>query len=268
MYVKLNTLLQNEGNMINLLFLLIFGLIVGFVGGYAGIGGAPFLIVFLSIFMGMSQHSAQGTVLAVMLGPMSLLGILTMTKRVKPMLKYAIIGVLSYAVCSYFGAYFAFLVDSSKLKFIFSAFVFIIGINEIFGFVEKSKYLKRLDKKNVNLKNVALVSIIVGTVGGFFGIGAGILMTPIFVGLFGMKKDDARLLSLLILLPPVSLGAVIKYHMEGAVVWQSALIIFFAYFITNYFGSKLALKHSAQKFKTIYGYILIAISIFSIVTIS
>ncbi len=253
--------------MTDLLFLLIFGLIVGFVGGYAGIGGAPFLIVFLSLFMGVSQHAAQGTVLAVMLGPMSLLGIMTMTKRIKPMLQFAIIGVICYAFFSYFGAYFAFLVDSSKLKFVFSTFVFIIGINEIFGFVEKSKYLKKMGKKNANLKNVALVSVVVGAVGGFFGIGAGILMTPIFVGLFGMKKDDARLLSLMILLPPVSLGAVIKYHMEGAVIWQSALIIFFAYFITNYFGSKLALKHSAKKFKAVYGYILIAISIFSIVSI-
>ncbi len=248
------------------IFLLLFGLIVGFIGGYAGIGGAPFLIVFLSAFMGMSQHAAQGTVLAVMLGPMSLLGILTMKKQIKPMLKFAVIGVLSYAFFSYFGAYLAFLVDSTNLKVFFSGFVFLVGLNEILGLTAKSKRLKKMDKKEASLRNVAIVGIVVGAVGGFFGIGAGILMTPIFVGLFGMKKDDARLLALMILLPPVSLGAVIKYHMEGAIVWSSALIIFFSYFVTNYFGSRLALKHSAKKFKIVYGYILISIAIMNLIT--
>ncbi len=249
----------------NLLFLLVFGLIVGFVGGYAGIGGAPFLIVFLGAFMGMSQHMAQGTVLAVMLGPMSLLGIMTMKKRVRHILKYAIIGVISYAIFSYFGAYFAFMFDSEKLSRIFSVFIGIMGLNEIFGFVLQRSPQENFERETISTFKMALVGVVVGAVGGFFGIGAGVLMTPIFIGMFGMKKDDARLLSLMILLPPVSLGAVIKYHMEGAIYWIGALTIFFSYFITNYFGSKLALKHSVKKFRSVYGYILLLISIFNII---
>ncbi len=252
--------------MTNLILLIVVGLIVGFIGGYAGIGGAPFLVVFLSGFIGMTQHTAQGTVLAVMLGPMSLLGILTMKARVRQNLKFAVIGVLSYAVFSYFGAYCAFLVDGAKLKIIFSIFVILIGLNEIFGILKHYFDAHDALKTKISTRKVALVGIVVGAVGGFFGVGAGLLMAPVFIGIFGMDKDDARLLSLMILLPPVSLGAVVKYQLEGAIEWFAVLIIFASYFFTNYFGSKLALTHSVKKFRAVYGYILILIGLLNLVT--
>ncbi len=247
-------------------FLLIsFGLITGFIGGYAGIGGAPFIIVFMTVFLGCSQHIAQGTVLAVMLGPMSLIGVLAMRNRAKKMLKFAIIGVISYGLFSYLGAYFAFLVESNNLKIIFSIFIFLIGLNEIFGILNKESSLENSNK--LSSVSCSIVGSVVGVVGGFLGIGAGILMTPLFINVFSMDKDDARALSLMILLPPVSLGAVLKYSGEGTVIWSAALIIFISYFLTNYFGSKLALTHSASRFKRNYGYILVFISIANFIPI-
>ncbi len=315
--------------MTDYIILSLFGLIVGFIGGYAGIGGAPFLIVFMTFFLGVSQHVAQGTVIAVMLGPMTLLGILAVKERVKPLLKFATVGVISYAVFSYVGASFAFMVDNYWLKIIFSAFIFLLGINESFGLLQKwqerrggknfavEKYIEaeesgeeaefavdRLEKiqkeehvnvegKNLeiskNLKNhhkqnpkrmdggnsshkltlfsCALIGVFIGIVGGFFGIGAGVLMTPLFITFFAMSKDDARTLSMMILMPPVSLGAVLKYSAEGAIMWTGVLIMFISYFMTNYFGSRLALSHSAKTFRKIYGYILILMSLAGIMTL-
>ena len=78
----------------------LFGMFVGFAGGYAGIGGAPFLVAAMVLFLGYDQHLAQGTVLAVMLGPMSLPGVLVMWDRVR-LLKVEIgIGVVAYALFS------------------------------------------------------------------------------------------------------------------------------------------------------------------------
>lgn len=245
---------------INLFGLLLFGLITGFIGGYAGIGGAPFMVMFLTVFMGYSQHGAQGTVLAVMLGPMSLLGIMTMKDKIKQVYKYAVIGVLTYAMFSFFGAKLAFLINSSELKIFFSALLMCIGINEIFG----DKIGFKMHNLNLNYLAVSLLGMVVGVVGGFFGIGAGVLMVPIFIKIFEMPKDDARLLSLLILLPPVSLGAVIKYQLEGAVNWMAVIVIFIAYFITNYYGSRLAIGHSTKKFRKYYGIILLILGIINL----
>ncbi len=201
---------------------------------------------------------AQGTVLAVMLGPMSLLGILAMRERTKKNLKFAIIGVIFYAFFSYLGAYLAFLLNTNNLKVIFSLFLLILGFSQLFNF----KYSKKQFK--LNLLSMSLVGIFVGVIGGLFGIGAGVLMVPIFINLFNLNKDDARVLSLMILLPPVSLGAVIKYQSENSINWIAALIIFATYFVTNYFGSKLAKNQSSKQFKFYYGIILIIISLINI----
>lgn len=251
--------------MTDIVMFIIFGLIVGFVGGYAGIGGAPFLVIIMTVIYGVSQHTAQGTVLAVMLGPMSLLGIIAMKDKIKRNLKYAVVGVIAYAVFSYIGAYFAFLIESNRLQIVFSIFIFLLGINEILGVFSMDK--PKHQSSEIPFLYIATVGVFVGIVGGFFGIGAGVLMTPIFMNLFGMHKDDARTLSLMILLPPVSIGAVIKYQSEDAILWVGAIIIFASYFITNYFGSRFARNHSTKVFKKVYGYILIAISIVNLLTI-
>ena len=86
-----------------LLIHVVFGLMVGFCGGYAGIGGAPILIFLYVNLLGYSQHIAQGTVLAMMLGTISIPGIWFMRDRVRDRLKPIIAGTLSYAAISYVG---------------------------------------------------------------------------------------------------------------------------------------------------------------------
>merc|ERR1712048_655801 len=89
------------------------------------------------------------------------------------------------------------------------------------------------------------VGCVIGLVGGFFGIGAGVLKVPIFTELFGITKDDARTLSLLILLPPVSVGAVIKYAMEDDIDWYMTLVLLASYMAANSPGAKKGLNASA-----------------------
>lgn len=63
---------------------------VGFVGGFAGIGGLPLMVAMLrSPPLDICQHMAQGTVLAVMLPPMALLGVWVMREEVKLLWKHA-----------------------------------------------------------------------------------------------------------------------------------------------------------------------------------
>ncbi len=76
-----------------------------------------------------------------------------------------------------------------------------------------------------------------------------------------MKKNHARALTLAILLPPVSLGAFIKYQQEGAIDWRLVIILFISYFIANYFGAKHGSKANIQTFKRIYAILLIGVAI-------
>ena len=81
-------------------------------------------------------------------------------------------------------------------------------------------------------------------------------MVPILIGLFAMHKDDARALSLSILLPPVSIGAVVEYHKHDAIDWWGCGIIFALYFATNFFGARLGRIHNTSRFMKVMGGLL------------
>ena len=104
------------------------------------------------------------------------------------------------------------------------------------------------DKEYVSPYVICILAISTGILGGMFGIGAGILMVPILIGVFKLKKEHARALSLAILIPPVSYGAFIKYNFENPVDWQLVGILFASYFIANFFGAKMGSKISGKGF--------------------
>ncbi len=242
-----------------LIIVILLGLAIGYIGGYAGIGGAPFLIAFLVLVCGISQYTAQGSVLTMMLGPMSLLGIMTMKEEVKSQWKSIIIGTISYAVFSYFGAEMAFHFGELSVKKYFAFLLILIGLMQLVPGFSKPDYIEKTEK--IPAWWLFIIGAITGIVGGLFGIGAGVLMVPIFLMGFNMKKNHARALTLAILLPPVSLGAFIKYQQEGAIDWRLVIILFISYFIANYFGAKHGSKANIQTFKRIYAILLIGVAI-------
>jgi len=238
----------------------IFGLAIGFVGGYAGIGGAPFLIFLLGATLGYPQHVAQGTVVAIMLGPMSLGGVLAMSNRVRAHLRYVVIGVLTYASVSYIGATAAYALTSDTLRMVFAGFLLLAGANNLISIV-RAEPEERKPIVPLNALSFTVVGCVVGLVGGLLGIGAGIILVPLVIWLYAMHKDDARAISLAILTPPVSVGAAWKYHAEGDVRWDIALIGFCAYAVSNYWGAKAGKATTTRQFQAIMGAVMVVSAI-------
>jgi len=245
------------------------GLAVGFVGGFAGIGGAPFLIFALGALVDWPQHLAQGTVIAIMLGPMSLPAVWVMWDRVRLYLRLITIGVLTYALFSYFGASLAYEFSSDQLRLLFAGFLFLLGLRSIvLDGVLGGRSETRGERKPLLASSVPafiVVGALVGAVGGFFGVGAGVILIPILMWLFGFGKDDARAISLAILLPPVSIGAVVKYQAMGDVAWVAVLVGFFAYFASNYWGAKTGRRQKPQTFHMVYGFLLLAMGVLYVI---
>lgn len=251
-----------------LALLALFGSLVGFAGGYAGIGGAPLLVACMVLFLGYDQRVAQGTVLAVMLGPMSLPGAFVMWDRVKLLLPEVTIGVVAYALCSNIGARLAYATDTLVLQAAFSGLLVLLGIKYLVGASRAESGDLDPDKPTIgsgilrfSRPAVAIFSSIIGVIGGLFGIGAGVLMVPLFIGLFALHKDDARALSLAILVPPVSVGAVVEYQAQGGIDWLGALVILLAYVATNYFGAKLGRAHDTRLFLRVMGGLLLILGL-------
>lgn len=251
--------------------LFVLGGIVGWVGGYAGIGGAPFLVAALVVSGLYGQHMAQGTVLAVMLGPMTLPAMWAMRDRIRRTLSYSLIGVVTYAVCSYLGAAIAYLFDGVLLSALFGGVLIVIGFRYLqpddeppgdapFDLVP-DEVTVRESVIPFNHITIAILGVIVGIIGGLFGIGAGVLIVPILIRLFGVHKDDARTISLTMLAPPVSIGAVIQYHAHGDVDWVVAGVLLAAYLVANLWGAQSGRTANAAAFARRFGLILLSLGV-------
>ncbi len=240
----------------SIFILILIGLLIGFLGGYAGISGSPFMIAGLVFLCGLNQHTAQGTVLTAMLGPMSLMALLKLKNETRRQWKNILIGILTYAVFSWFGAVGAFHYGDAQLKKFFAVLLILVAI---FQFLPIRTEGER--STNIPALWMLITGALAGIIGGFFGVGAGVLLVPVFMGLFRLDKNHARALSLGILLPPVSLGAFFKYHAEHAIVWSAVGILFAAYFVANWFGAHYGNRAKARHFKIVYGLILVSLAL-------
>ena len=116
-----------------ILILIIIGLLAGIVSGIVGIGGGLLMIPMLILFLGLSQHSAQGTSLAVMLFPIGILAVMNYYKAGYVEWKYALIIATTFIVGGYFGAKFAINMQPIFLKKVFGVVLLLVAMTMIFG---------------------------------------------------------------------------------------------------------------------------------------
>jgi len=115
-----------------LIKLLLIGLVTGALSGLLGIGGGLILIPSLVLFIGMDQHQAIGTSLAVMLPPIGLFAAYNFYKAGHVNLKFAMLLALAFMIGSYFTSKIAITMPENLIRKIFGVFLVIIGIRMFF----------------------------------------------------------------------------------------------------------------------------------------
>lgn len=105
-----------------------------------------------------------------------------------------------------------------------------------------------------------LIGLVAGTLSGFIGIGGGVVMVPALVYVLQMDQHSAQGTSLILMLPPIGILAVMNYWKAGKLNWEYGAIIAIAFVIGGYFGSKLTLKLSPSLVKIIFGLLMLYIS--------
>ena len=120
-------------NLTTIIILVIIGLMTGVFGGTFGVGGAVLMIPALVYFLGVDQHTAQGTSLAVMLPPIGLFAAYNYYKAGQVNIWYAVIIAVSFLIGGYFGSKIALNLPEAMMKKIFGIFLLLIALNLIFG---------------------------------------------------------------------------------------------------------------------------------------
>lgn len=116
-----------------LLILIVIGVITGIMAGMLGIGGAIIMIPTLVFFLGLSQQTAQGTSIAVMLPPVGIIAAYNYYKAGHVNIKFAIILALAFLIGSYFGSKIALNLPQPVLKKIFGILLILVAAKMLFS---------------------------------------------------------------------------------------------------------------------------------------
>ena len=116
-----------------LLILVVIGIISGFMAGMLGIGGAIIMIPALVFFLGLSQQTAQGTSLAVMLPPIGIIAAYNYYKAGQVNIKFALILAAAFIIGSYFGSKTAINIPQPVLKKIFGILLVLVAAKMLFS---------------------------------------------------------------------------------------------------------------------------------------
>jgi uncharacterized protein len=91
-----------------------------------------------------------------------------------------------------------------------------------------------------------------GVASGMFGVGGGVLLVPLLGLLFGFEQHRAQGTSLIALIPPTGMLALIAYAKEGFVSWKTGLLLVPGIFLGGIAGGKLAKWINARLMRQIF----------------
>lgn len=119
--------------MSEIILIAILGILAGFLSGTLGIGGGLIIVPSMVFLLGMSQRAAQGTSLAFMLPPISILAVLKYAQHGYVNWKYAAIISLLFVVGSYLGSLVVVHIPSNILKKVFAVFMVVVAVKMFFS---------------------------------------------------------------------------------------------------------------------------------------
>ena len=110
------------------LLLLAIGLIAGIAAGFVGIGGGMIIVPALVIGLGLTQHMAQGTSLAMMLPPIGILAVINYAKAGEININYALILAVTFFIGAWLGSRWSLKINTSIVRLVFAIFMTIAAV--------------------------------------------------------------------------------------------------------------------------------------------
>lgn len=115
-----------------ILIVILIGIAAGVLSGLVGVGGGLIIVPALVYFLGMSQHSAQGTSLGLILLPVGILGVLTYYKQGHIDVKTVGLLAIGFLAGSYFGSKIALSLPQETVKKFFAVLMIVVAVKMIF----------------------------------------------------------------------------------------------------------------------------------------
>ena len=106
---------------------------------------------------------------------------------------------------------------------------------------------------------ILAVACICGIASGMFGIGGGVLLVPLLGLLFAFGQHRAQGTSLIALIPPTGILALLAYTWEGFVSWKTGFLLIPGIFLGGILGGKLVKSIKPVRMRQIFAGVLFAL---------
>ena len=236
---------------------LLSGVFIGSVLGFVGAGGAMLSVPILIYLFDFTAPSATTAALAIVIAAATS-GLIPKFKSKDVLVKEAII-ISTIGSATNVG--FSLNIDSFSDQFIKSGFALVLII------AATSMLIKPVvgTEKKVPLLWLLLISLVIGTMTGLFGVGGGFLAIPILVLFFKTSAVKAAGTSLLIILLNSIIAFLSHYAIWDQVNWKLPIIMALSAVVIARLASIKAPGVNPLILKRAFAYLLFAISAFTLI---
>jgi len=203
---------------VDVVMYLLLGAAMGTLGGLFGIGGGLVAIPALGVLFGLDQQLAQGTALLMVL-PNVLLALWRYNQRNRISVRNAMSLIVPSFIMSWLTSLWAVRIDPQSMRIGFVAFLVVLTLFNVIQMYWRKGHSGPQLRHGRWLWVLGLGS---GVTAGMFGVGGGVIATPILTGIFGASQVAAQGLALA-LAAPATIITMTTYALHGHVDWRMGI---------------------------------------------
>ena len=235
---------------------LIAGGAIGAVLGFVGAGGAMLSVPILMYGFGFDAKSATTAALAIVFLA-ALSGAIPKAHKGQILYRDALV-IVGLGLTTNLG--FATIADDLSDSFISTGFALVL----ILAGLSMLRNPKFSEQTRMPVSVLIVISLVIGSITGLFGIGGGFLAIPVLVLFFGTPQAIAAGTSLLIIALNSFISFLGHHALWDSVEWHIPIFIGGAAVVVAQVASHYSAKTTPDTLRKAFAYLLLAISVFTI----
>ena len=235
---------------------LIAGGAIGAVLGFVGAGGAMLSVPILMYGFGFDAKSATTAALAIVFLA-ALSGAIPKARKGQILYRDALV-IVGLGLTTNVG--FATIADDLSDSFISTGFALVL----VLAGISMLRNPKFSEQTRMPVSVLIVISLVIGSITGLFGIGGGFLAIPVLVLFFGTPQAIAAGTSLLIIALNSFISFLGHHALWDSVEWHIPIFIGGAAVVVAQVASHYSAKTTPDTLRKAFAYLLLAISVFTI----
>jgi uncharacterized membrane protein YfcA len=235
---------------------LIAGGAIGAVLGFVGAGGAMLSVPILMYGFGFDAKSATTAALAIVFLA-ALSGAIPKARKGQILYRDALV-IVGLGLTTNLG--FATIADDLSDSFISTGFSLVL----VLAGLSMLRNPKFSEQTRMPVSVLIVISLVIGSITGLFGIGGGFLAIPVLVLFFGTPQAIAAGTSLLIIALNSFISFLGHHALWDSVEWHIPIFIGGAAVVVAQVASHYSAKTTPDTLRKAFAYLLLAISVFTI----